>query len=136
MTYERAFERAKERTAAGIPSLPGRNRHKPGGYIVYCVPLCSALPRYSNFRRGAAWTELHPVEGRPFGERNGTRIHPERVLRGEQVRHAKLKEIDVIEIRDAYKRGLFTMSELARLFTVSSANIGYIVKRKTWRHVA
>jgi len=42
----------------------------------------------------------------------------------------------VIEIRDAYKRGLFTMSELARLFTVSSANIGYIVKRKTWRHVA
>jgi hypothetical protein len=136
MTYERAFERAKERTAVGIPSLPGRNRQKPGGYIVYRVPLSSAFPRYSYVSRGAAWAELHPVEGRPFGERNGAHIHPERVLRGEQVGHAKLKELDVIDIRDAYKRGLFTRSELAKLFTVTSANIGYILKRKTWRHVA
>jgi hypothetical protein len=136
MTYEQAFERAKERTAAGAPSLPGRNRHKPGGYIVYRVPLSSAFPRYAYLARGGAWAELHPVEGRAFGERSGARKHPERVPRGEQIGNSKLKQADIIEIRDAYKCGLFNMYELAKLFTVSRPLIGYIVNRKIWRHVA
>jgi hypothetical protein len=88
-------------------------------------------------KRGAQhWTHQHPIERRAFGVRNGARTRPERILRGEQVGNSKLKEADVVEIRDAYKHGLFTMYELAKFFDVSRPLIGYIVRREIWKHVA
>jgi hypothetical protein len=136
MTYDQAVYRALRRTAEGVPHLPGRNKHKPGGWCIYRVPLSSQYPRSPAYIRGAEWTKCHPVESRAFGERNGTHTRPERVLRGEQVGNSKLKEANVVEIRDTYKRGLFSMYELAKIFDVSRPLIGYIVHREIWTHVA
>jgi hypothetical protein len=136
MTYEQAVDGALRRTAEGVPHLPGRNKHKPGGWCIYRVPLSSPYPRSPAYIHGAEWTKCHPIERRAFGERNGARTRPERILRGEQIGNSKLKEADVVEIRDAYKHGLFTMYELAKFFDVSRPLIGYIVRREIWKHVA
>jgi hypothetical protein len=88
-------------------------------------------------KRGSQhWTQNLPPDRRAFGARNGAHTHPERVLRGEKNGMAKLKEADIVEIRAAYKGGLFNMYELAELYEVSRPLIGYIVHRHIWAHVA
>ena len=76
----------------------------------------------------------HP-EATARGERSGAVTHPERVPRGEQHGCAKLHESDVIEIRQAYTHRYSTQHELADLFGVTQALIGYIVRRQIWKHV-
>jgi hypothetical protein len=88
-------------------------------------------------KRGSQhWTQNMPLNRRAFGARNGAHMHPERVLRGEQVGTSKLQEPDIVEIRAAYKGGFFNMYELAELYEVSRTLIGYIVNRRLWAHVA
>jgi hypothetical protein len=48
--------------------------------------------------------------------------------------HAKLTDDDVREIRRLYATGKFSQQELARLFGVSQRMIGFIVRRKSWKH--
>jgi hypothetical protein len=62
--------------------------------------------------------------------RNGTR--PMGMTHG----CAKLTEDNVREIRSLYATGNFTLAELGLRFGVTLQSIGYIVLRKTWRHIA
>jgi hypothetical protein len=43
MTYETAFQRAKERTAAGTPTVPIHDRTRPGGWrtahVAFSTPI-------------------------------------------------------------------------------------------------
>lgn len=54
---------------------------------------------------------------------------------GEWNGNVRLTEDLVRTIRDAYAKGGVTTYELADQYGVTRPNIGYIVNRKTWRHV-
>jgi hypothetical protein len=54
---------------------------------------------------------------------------------GELHPNAKLSVDEVVEIRQLSRRGL-TNRYLASLFGISGANVGYIVRREAWRHLA
>lgn len=68
------------------------------------------------------------------GEYSFVHIHPERMARGERHGHARLKEDDVICIREAYAGGS-SQYVLARRFGVSRTNIERIIHSETWRHL-
>lgn len=70
------------------------------------------------------------------GERHGRHTHPERTARGERGGLAKLTEPQVREIRERYANGEGTYLALAREYGIAKKNIGAIVRRETWRHVA
>lgn len=84
------------------------------------------------------------------GKRNGAYTHPEKIRRGkahpfkinpmlhafgESVNTAKLTASHVIAIRRFYATGKHTMQSLAMRFKISKANIDFIVKGKTWKHL-
>jgi hypothetical protein len=69
------------------------------------------------------------------GDRNGTRLHPERVLRGSNQPQAKLDERRAASIRARYARGGISQRALAESFDVAQSIICRIVRRKGWRHV-
>lgn len=54
---------------------------------------------------------------------------------GELSKLAKLNNEKVFEIRKRYAIGDVLTTELAKEFGVTSQNIGYIVHRKSWRHI-
>lgn len=62
-------------------------------------------------------------------ERHGT------MLRGETIPVSKLREADIRTIRSLHEGGQSQRSLAAR-FDVTRQNIGFIVRRETWRHVA
>lgn len=64
--------------------------------------------------------------------RKGRSNHPKE--RGEAAMNVKLKEVDVLRIRQMHSSGV-TQTALARAFRVTQANIWHIVKRKTWIHI-
>jgi hypothetical protein len=74
----------------------------------------------------------HGTEAR--GDRNGTRLHPERLARGERVANSKLSECDVRAIRLAAAQGE-PYKTIAALYRVTPEAVGMIVKRIRWRHV-
>lgn len=69
------------------------------------------------------------------GDANGSRLHPERIVRGECVRSSKLTAAQVVELRDVYASGCVTQADVAARFGVSRALVSYIVTGKYWRHV-
>lgn len=54
-----------------------------------------------------------------FGERSGV---------------SKLKEVDVLKIREMYRSGSLK-ADIANIFSITTANVVYIVSRKTWKHI-
>ena len=113
MTYEQASEKAKQRTEAGIPTCVRPVPRVPGGFGTWTVPFVVPVP-----------TRVH-----------WSRVHPERVRRGEQINTAKLTEQGVREIRARYVVGA-TTHELGRRYGVTATMISYIVKHRNWKHVA
>ena len=71
----------------------------------------------------------------PTGDKHFYRRRPEVVRRGEKVPQSKLTDADVAEIRRLYATGSFDYRALGIKFGVTWGNIGYIVNRKSWRHV-
>lgn len=69
-----------------------------------------------------------------FGEKNGTKTHPERVARGEKCGWSKLTEQDVKDIRSERDEGR-TLISIALQYGISQGNACGITKRRTWRHV-
>jgi hypothetical protein len=72
----------------------------------------------------------------PCGDRHGMRLHPECVVRGERHYQAKLTEQDVRAIRNTFAGGCASMTKLARIYGVSTANVSCIIHRRKWAHVA
>lgn len=64
------------------------------------------------------------------GDRHGSRLHPERILRGEAQPNAKLTAVQVEEIRVRYQWG--HARELGREFGVDPSHICAIVRRARW----
>lgn len=55
---------------------------------------------------------------------------------GSEHGRAKLRESDVVEIRNKYLSGGITYMEIAKMFGVSKSVIGTIIRRANWRHVS
>lgn len=68
------------------------------------------------------------------GEHHGSRLHPERVPRGEQNGSAKLPEQSVLEIKAMLAQGAMG-TDLARRFSVSTSTISNIKTGKGWKHL-
>lgn len=56
-------------------------------------------------------------------------------VRGSRQGLSKLTEAQVIEMRALYASGNIGAGRLAAAFGVSKANVKFILKRRTWRHV-
>lgn len=69
------------------------------------------------------------------GDRNGMRLHPESVLRGERSRNAKLTAASVIEARQRYAAGGVTHLDLATEYGVTEAAMRFALIGRTWKHV-
>ena len=70
------------------------------------------------------------------GDRNGARLYPERMPRGEDQGTAKLTEENVREIRRTYFPYKMSSPKLAKQFGVDHKTILNIIHDKIWRHVS
>lgn len=68
------------------------------------------------------------------GDRQGARLHPETVVRGEAHHSAKLSEADVLAIRARSSSGE-TMFKLSKEYRVGHATVHRIVTGHTWKHL-
>jgi hypothetical protein len=68
------------------------------------------------------------------GGKNASRLHPERLRRGEAHGRAKVTEEQVREIRRLYAEGV-PHRKLAKMFGLSPSPILDIVHRRHWQHV-
>lgn len=86
----------------------------------------------------------------PTGDRNGSRIHPEKRPRGDQHwarqvsqmptrgaanGRAKISESDVRKIRSLYATGKYSQSRLGEMFGLTQSGVGSIVNRRAWNHI-
>jgi hypothetical protein len=69
------------------------------------------------------------------GNKNGSRTHPEKIVKGERHPRAKLTTQDVLEILDLHSSLIYKQKELVVLYCISPAVISQIVNRKWWKHV-
>jgi hypothetical protein len=77
---------------------------------------------------------LYP-ESIPRGDNHHARRNPERLARGERTGGSKLKEADVRWIRANAHPKKRNIKGIARKFGVSGSTIAYIFHRKTWNHI-
>lgn len=69
-----------------------------------------------------------------YGDRNGSRKHPERVARGERAGAAKLSTDDVMRIREQRAQGM-SVSDIAHRWDVNKSTISRILTGKQWKHL-
>jgi len=63
-----------------------------------------------------------------YGERHGSRLHPDRMVRGEDHPQCKLSDEQIAEIRQRYASGKETQRDLAKMFGVGQSQIQRILK--------
>jgi hypothetical protein len=69
-----------------------------------------------------------------FGDRNGSRKYPERLPRGQDNFMTKLKDAEVLEIRQLLKSGL-PQAEIGRRFKIAQSVICRINTGQIWKHL-
>lgn len=62
-------------------------------------------------------------------------VEKRRNVSGEKSGLSKLKEIQVIEIREKYKSGNYSSTDLSKYYGITRENVWCIVKNKTWKMV-
>lgn len=75
-----------------------------------------------------------PWVGR-YGDENVSRVHRDRMPRGERTNTAKLTAEKVLEIRRAYQAREANQVELAAAHGVTQTAISCIILRKSWAHI-
>lgn len=69
-----------------------------------------------------------------LGVRNGSLRHPESRPKGSNNKNSKLNEVEVLEIKAAYKMG-FKATELAKVYRVSLSTVYNISSYGHWKHL-
>lgn len=70
----------------------------------------------------------------PSGDRNGSRLHPERLPRGSEHHNTDLIEEQVVEMRELYAAGGISTRALAKKYGMDRSTVENIVTGKTWKH--
>jgi hypothetical protein len=163
MTYEQAFERAKQRTETGNPTVP-QSVHGGLWWITRPVQVVSSWPRgiggsrIQTLEEAAGRAKASTEAGRPQivapagtggyrvrdvpfsmplakrGERNAILGRDRRLLMPPD--KVKLSEEAVTEAREYYKAGFASMRELARRRDVGYSTIWQAIHGVTWADVA
>ena len=68
------------------------------------------------------------------GDRNGSRLYPERLERGSRRWCAKLTEAQIPTIRALHAAGMSCYA-IAKVYAVSDRAISFVVQRQRWKHV-
>lgn len=68
-------------------------------------------------------------------DNNKDRTAKGRSAKGESHRSAKLTPSAVTEIREKYASGQYSQEALSKIYGIAQTGIGYIVRRKHWKHV-
>lgn len=55
--------------------------------------------------------------------------------KGSGNKNSKLKEEEVVKIREEYKKGKITYKDLSKKYNVGITLVGYIIKNQVWKHV-
>ena len=69
------------------------------------------------------------------GDRNGSRLYPEKLVRGERQWCAKLTDKIVRSARRRYAKGKVTRKQLQKELGLSKSGVGRLLRRETWEHV-
>jgi hypothetical protein len=77
-------------------------------------------------------SRLHP-ERLCWGDRNSSRLHPERLRRGEDIPWSKLTWVEVREMRRRYAAGNVRQKTIAAEFGISKQAANRILRGKIWR---
>ncbi len=85
--------------------------------------------------RGASHGSRTHPERVARGERHNSRTHPECLKRGEENHKAKLNKQKVMVIRESYIPRKVTYDALAARFGVTRGLVHLVVTRKIWKHV-
>jgi hypothetical protein len=64
-----------------------------------------------------------------------TGLRGSNIKRGEQTKSAKLKEVDVINIRNLYRNKELNQRELKEKYNVALGTISEIINYKKWKHI-
>ncbi len=70
-----------------------------------------------------------------YGDRNGTRLHPESVLRGEKNHNAKLTDAQVLEIRRLRGECGLQYRDIGKRFSITHRLARLIFLREVWKHI-
>jgi len=71
------------------------------------------------------WNEQHPTRPQTSGDRNGMRLHPASVLRGDKSPRMKLTEAQLQECIALYATGQWTFKQLGTRYGVTGRAISY-----------
>lgn len=100
---------------------------------IHAIALGLSSPPKNRARGDNHWTRKYP-ELLAYGDRNGAKKHPDKILKGQDCPSSRLTEKDVLKIRELACDGT-SKKELSFLFGVTRRNISMIVNRKSWRHI-
>jgi hypothetical protein len=70
-----------------------------------------------------------------YGDRNGSRTHPEARPKGEGHANAKLTAAQVVEIRRLRDTTSLTKQAIADMFGITGGMVGHIHARRSWKHI-
>lgn len=88
-----------------------------------------------NYLKGIdSWPHNHK-ERLARGEKNGMHTHPEKRMLGEKNKNSKLKESEVIEIRQLFETGSYSKMKLGKIFNISDSQIYNIVNYISWNYL-
>ncbi len=81
-------------------------------------------------------TDMYQKGRAAVGDRNGSRLYPERILRGNTHPRRKLGEAQVREIRHIRESTKLSLREIGEMFGINLTGVHKIVTQRTWRHLA
>lgn len=126
----------KPHTGYGVCSFKGRNHYVHRliyEHLVGPVPEGMEIRHYICHNGMCANIE-HLTVGTPK-QNAQDKIDAGRQPRGEQVNRARLTADQVVEIRNLYQTGEWTMARLAQKFCIDDGQVCRIIHRKAWAHV-
>lgn len=119
---------------AGIYEVEGVEYERRGHLWLGTNDANMADMRLKGRARSRPRIERVPGPWRAYGDANGSRQHPERLRRGEQVNTAKLTAAQVVEIRQRKAAGERAI-DLAAEYGVHKNLIWLIASRRVWAHI-
>lgn len=75
------------------------------------------------------WIEEHPTRPQTSGDRNGMRLHPEAVLRGDKSPVMKVTEAQAEEAAQLFATGQWTYMQLGKRYGVTGPGIRYRIRQ-------
>jgi predicted XRE-type DNA-binding protein len=134
-----------------------KSKKDRSGYLSLSLYL-NGVKKFKYIHRLIALNFIEEIEGKPFvNHKDGNKLnnlisnlewctHKENCQHsiknklqipfiGEQCGNSKLKEKDVLKIRNLYNKENISQQKIAKIYNITQANVYSIVNLKTWKHI-